>query len=91
MRTRQLGQWVDGEPQVGNGGLAELLAKLKANYDSLKGQIGLNNPQKETGRLSLRTEMMRTLGADPKASLDRFVQTVTDIQLQFETYSHQGQ
>jgi hypothetical protein len=31
------------------------------------------------------------LGADPKASLDRFVQTVTDIQLQFETYSHQGQ
>jgi hypothetical protein len=32
-----------------------------------------------------------TLGAEPKAALDRFVQTVTDIQLQFETYSHQGQ
>jgi hypothetical protein len=72
VRTRQLGQWVDGEPQVGNGGLAELLAKLKANYDSLKGQIGLNNPQKETGRLSLRTEMLRIRNSSESAATSRW-------------------
>ena len=72
VRTRQLGQWVDGEPQVGNGGLAELLAKLKANYDSLKGQLGLNNPQKETGRLSLRTELMRIRDSSATAAISRW-------------------
>ena len=84
VRTRQLGQWVDGEPQVGNGGLAELLAKLKANYDSLKGQIGLNNPQKETGRLSLRTEMLRIRNSSESAATSRWQEAlaagrVTDI------------
>ena len=58
VKTRQIGLWVGGEPQVGGGGLGDVLARLMGNYNSLKGQLGLNNAQYETGRLSLRTEMM---------------------------------
>jgi hypothetical protein len=61
MKVRQLGQWDGDAPKVGNGGLAEILAKLKANYDALKGNLGLNNPQGETSTLSLRTEGKRIL------------------------------
>jgi hypothetical protein len=43
------------------GSLGAALAWLKANYDSLKGQYGINNPQLETGKLSLRTELFRIL------------------------------
>jgi len=57
--TRQLGNWVDGQPQIGNGGLAEILAQLKADFDALKGQLGINNPQNEVGALSLRYEDFR--------------------------------
>ncbi|MGJ8649123.1 MAG: hypothetical protein ACSHX4_02075 [Opitutaceae bacterium] len=46
-------------PFTGKGGLSEELAKLKANFDVLKGQLGLNNPQTETGRFSLRQELYR--------------------------------
>jgi hypothetical protein len=59
IKTRQLGLWDDGEPQIGNGGLAEILAQLKLNYDALKGQLGINNPQLETGLLALRHEHFR--------------------------------
>ena len=61
VKTRQLGQWVDGQPQIGNGGLAEMLAQLNANFQTLKGQLGINNPQFETDRLSLRYENFRIL------------------------------
>ena len=39
---------------------------MKTNYAALQGQLGFNNPQLETGKMSLRTEMMRILpeGAD---------------------------
>lgn len=57
--ARGLGLVEDGEPKLGNGGLAEELAKLKANFEVLKGQLGLNNPQAETGRFSLRKELYR--------------------------------
>jgi hypothetical protein len=68
-KTRQLGLWVDGQPQVGNGGLADSLAKLKANYQTLKGQIGLNQNQFETSRFSLRSELLRIpAGADGDAA-----------------------
>jgi hypothetical protein len=67
MKVRQLGQWDGDAPKVGNGGLAEILAKLKANYDGLKGSIGLNNPQGEASTLSLRTEGKRIL-ADGRSS-----------------------
>jgi hypothetical protein len=59
VKTRSLGNWAGGEPRVGNGGLAEILAQVSANYDALQGQIGLNNGQGEANVLSLRTEMMR--------------------------------
>lgn len=67
MRVRQLGQWDGDTPKIGNGGLAEILAKLKANYDFLGGNIGLNNPQWETSTLSLRTEAKR-IKADGSSS-----------------------
>jgi hypothetical protein len=59
VKTRSLGNWAGGEPRVGNGGLAEILGQVSANYNALKGQIGLNNSQGEANILSLRSEMMR--------------------------------
>ncbi len=59
VKTRSLGNWEGGEPHGGNGGLAEILDELSANYDTLQGQIGLNNAQGEANVLSLRSEMMR--------------------------------
>jgi hypothetical protein len=59
VRTRQLGHWVDGQPELGQGGLAEILATLQANFETLESQLGINNPQRETGKLSLRRELMR--------------------------------
>ncbi|MGB0257529.1 MAG: hypothetical protein ACPGES_02640, partial [Coraliomargarita sp.] len=56
---RSIGQVVREEPYSGRGGLAEQLVRLKSNYDVLKGQLGLNNPQTETGRFSLRQELYR--------------------------------
>jgi len=53
----------DGTPQVGSGGLAEDLAKLRANFDNLKARMGLNNPQIESATFSLRSEMFRILSS----------------------------
>ncbi len=44
---------------AGDPGLADVLARLKANWDVLKGRYGFNNPQRETGRFSLRTGLFR--------------------------------
>ncbi len=61
--TRALGFMDDGEAQLGglhgDGGLADILARLKANWLVLKGRLGINNPQTEQGWLSLRTELFR--------------------------------
>jgi len=54
---------MDGEPRLGRGGLGETLVKLKANYDQLRTQLGFNNPQLESGKISLRTEHFRILPA----------------------------
>ncbi|MBF0452065.1 MAG: hypothetical protein HQK75_15285 [Candidatus Magnetomorum sp.] len=59
IRQRTLGQYQDGKWIVGRGGLGDILAWMKTNYDSLKGQMGFNNPQTETGRFSLRHELFR--------------------------------
>ncbi len=59
VRERNLGYVADGVPQQGYGGLADQLATMKANFDVLEGQLGLNNPQAETGRFSLRRELFR--------------------------------
>jgi hypothetical protein len=61
VKARSLGHVADGEPQLGAGGLADALARLRINHDALKGQLGFNNPQYETGKLSLRTELFRIL------------------------------
>ncbi|MDF7798354.1 LamG domain-containing protein [Pontiellaceae bacterium B1224] len=44
---------------VGDPGLADILARMKANWDVLDGRLSFNNPQTETGRFSLRSELFR--------------------------------
>lgn len=66
IKERQLGLWVDGAPQVGRGGLAEILAQLKGNFNVLKGQIGINNPQTGSEKISLRQELFRIHTLDPE-------------------------
>lgn len=60
IRSRTLGLF-DGEAQFGGGGLSEALAWLRTQYRQQKGQLGINNPQYETGKMSLRTENFRIL------------------------------
>ena len=52
-----------GEPMcdVGSGdpGLADILARMNANWQVLDGRLGFNNPEVETGRFSLRKELFR--------------------------------
>jgi hypothetical protein len=64
VRSRSLGLIQDGQPQTGSGrgdpGLADPVARMNANWDLvLEGQLGFNNPQTETGRFSLRSELFR--------------------------------
>ena len=59
VKERNLGYLFYGVPQHGYGGLTEQLARMKSNFGVLKGQLGLNNPQTETGRFSLRGELFR--------------------------------
>ncbi len=65
VRARTLGLVVNGEPQVGgpvgDPGLADILARMKANWAVLEGRFGFNNPERETSRFSLRTELFRIL------------------------------
>jgi len=76
VKERQLGAWSDGQPSVAHGGLAEILAQLKGNFDVLKGQLGINNPQAETEKISLRSELFRigpgAAGGGEAASDDRW-------------------
>ncbi len=44
---------------VGEPGLADVLARMKADWDVVKGRFGFNNPDTETSRFSLRTELYR--------------------------------
>jgi hypothetical protein len=59
IRQRSLGQVEGGVPIAGRHGLADPLARLNQNFGVLKGQLGFNNPQTETGRFSLRNELFR--------------------------------
>ncbi|KPA14814.1 conserved hypothetical protein, secreted [Candidatus Magnetomorum sp. HK-1] len=59
IRQRHLGQYKNGQYLIGQGGLGDILAKMKINYNILKSQMGFNTPQTETGRFSLRSELMR--------------------------------
>ena len=63
LRTRSLGAVVNGQPLPANGygdaGLADSLARMKGDWSVLKGRLGFNNPDTETSRFSLRTELFR--------------------------------
>lgn len=61
--ARTIGFMDNGVAQLGglhgDGGLADILARLKANWLVLKGRLGINNPQIEQCWLSLRSECFR--------------------------------
>jgi len=66
VRSRAIGSILDGQPQtaggIGDPGLADAMARMKLNWDLvLEGQLGFNNPQIETNRFSLRSELFRTV------------------------------
>ncbi|HOX59961.1 MAG TPA: LamG domain-containing protein [Candidatus Paceibacterota bacterium] len=66
VRARTLGRVVNGQPVlgvtgIGEPGLADILARMNANWGVLRGRLGFNNPETETGRFSLRTELFRIL------------------------------
>ena len=63
VRERSLGQMIDGRPVSGSG-LADVMARLAANFEVLKGQLGFNNPQLEVNRFSLREELFRQMPED---------------------------
>jgi hypothetical protein len=74
VKQRALGEVVNGVPVAGRHGLADPLARLSQNFGVLKGQLGFNNPQTETGRFSVRNEMLRlrdTSDAEWRAELKR--------------------
>ncbi|MBR6023249.1 MAG: LamG domain-containing protein [Kiritimatiellae bacterium] len=63
VRSRTLGLFADGVPQVagaeGDGGLADALARLKADWEVVKPRYGIDNPDSATTRFSLRRELFR--------------------------------
>jgi hypothetical protein len=64
VKERQLGLWTDGQPAVGQKGLAEILAQMNGNFQVLKGQLGINTPESETEKISMRSEFFR-IGPGP--------------------------
>lgn len=67
VRQRSLGQIIGGQPLAGTPGLADPLARLGLNFGVLKGQLGFNNPQRESNRFSLREEFFRVPQSGPGA------------------------
>ncbi|MBN2562792.1 MAG: LamG domain-containing protein [Phycisphaerae bacterium] len=63
VRARSLGVLANGEPQAyggsGDPGLADIMARMKADWDVVKTRFGFNNPDTETSRFSLRSELLR--------------------------------
>ena len=62
--TRSLGVMIDGIPQItgsdmGDPGLASILAELKSNWNVLEPRLGINNPDTYGTTFSLRTERYR--------------------------------
>jgi hypothetical protein len=59
VKQRSLGQFIDDRPINGVGGLSDPMARMVQNFTNLKGQLGFNTPQIETGRISMRKENFR--------------------------------
>jgi uncharacterized membrane protein len=71
VRQRSLGQMVDGNPAVGQPGLADSLARLEANWAVLKTQLGVVQPQIADTRFSVREELLRISGDAGDATANR--------------------
>ncbi|MEI9961505.1 MAG: hypothetical protein WDM76_10375 [Limisphaerales bacterium] len=56
---RNVGQLLNGVPDIGRNGLASILGRLKQNYDVLEPSLGLNNTHDEQAQFSLKTEWQR--------------------------------
>jgi hypothetical protein len=64
VRSRALGRFLDdGTPlpggSTGDPGLADIMARMNANWFVLEGRLNFNNPQTEAGIFSLRQELFR--------------------------------
>lgn len=59
VKASTLGSFEEGAA-IGQGGLADILARLKSNFSVLKTQMGFNNPQTELAPFSLRNELFRS-------------------------------
>lgn len=68
VRQRALGELSEGFPVAGRQGLADPLARLDQNFAVYKTQLGFNNPQTETNRFSLRSELFRIRSDETSAS-----------------------
>lgn len=69
INSRALGIVQNGEPQfagsnTGDPGLSGALAELKADWEVLRGRLGINNPDAYGTTFSLRTELFRILPGD---------------------------
>jgi hypothetical protein len=84
VKERRLGLWTDGQPQAGQGGLAEILSQLNANFQVLRGQLGINNPQSEVEKISLRRELFRIRTLSP------ILQAAVKLQAQLEALDAAG-
>ncbi len=67
VKHHSLGEILSGQPQVGARGLSDPLARMGFNFQVLKGQLGFNNPQTETTRFALRSELQRI--SDPSVEI----------------------
>lgn len=63
VKARSLGVIDNGIPMPyggrGDPGLADIMARMKADWDIVKTRFGFNNPDTETSRFSLRSECLR--------------------------------
>lgn len=64
VRARSIGIMQNGLPiasgAAGDPGLADPMARMMQNWEAvLRGQLGFNNPQTETNRFSLRSQLFR--------------------------------
>jgi ABC-type branched-subunit amino acid transport system substrate-binding protein len=93
VKHRNIGYFDDGAgtPEIGSG-LCDTLARMKQNFDfSIKPALGINNPDVEGNRISLRWELMRIPQESEyddlwESSLQNAV--VSDVQLLPEFQEH---
>jgi hypothetical protein len=96
VKARALGRFApDGTPlpggSTGDPGLADILARMNANWFVLDGRLNFNNPQTETGTFSLRQELFRIPPGDAfdkpwREILSRY--KVTDVRDVLEYRTH---